>query len=276
MRASLVWGCLRLARLPSLPPPVVDPEAEARFTAVADELLTGEPVEIPEPRLDFLRWLAENRPVVFHGSPRDDLRELSTERQVSGPLAYMVMVDLAGVERAIALILDQGEGSEASPDVKHTHELAHYWWLHAGVQQAWRQLQGARVGVVRAPEQMRAPLLESVREPAGRVVHGPVGADQVDAKEPPALVHVAGHHEHAGIAGPPGVAKRRQFGMRGIVGGGRFLGRLHTALVRRHFQSNFRTTLEDRLRQPLDGVRSRPAEHHTRRGEARSRSRCHA
>jgi hypothetical protein len=81
MRASLVWGCLRLARLPSLPPPVVDPDAEARFAAVADELLAGEPVAIPEPRLDFLRWLAENRPVVFHGSPRDDLRELSTERQ---------------------------------------------------------------------------------------------------------------------------------------------------------------------------------------------------
>ena len=69
MRASLVWGCLRLARLPSLlPPPVVDPEAEARFAAVADELLAGEPVAIPEPRLEFLRWLAENRPVVFHGS----------------------------------------------------------------------------------------------------------------------------------------------------------------------------------------------------------------
>ena len=53
--------------------------------------------------------------------------ELSTERQVSGPLAHMVMVDLAGVERAIALILDQGEGSEASPEVTHTHELAHYY-----------------------------------------------------------------------------------------------------------------------------------------------------
>ena len=81
MRASLVWGCLRLARLPSLPPPVVDPETEARFAVVADELLAGEPVATPAPRLDFLRWLAENRPVVFHGSPRDDLRELSTERQ---------------------------------------------------------------------------------------------------------------------------------------------------------------------------------------------------
>ena len=88
MRASLVWGCLRLARLPSLPPPVVDPEAEVRFAAVADELLTGEPVEIPEPRLDFLRWLAENRPVVFHGSPRDDLRELSIERKSRDAAAW--------------------------------------------------------------------------------------------------------------------------------------------------------------------------------------------
>jgi hypothetical protein len=88
MRASLVWGCLRLARLPSLPPPVVDAEAEARFAAVAHELLTGEPVAIPEPRLDFLRWLAENRPVAFHGSPRDDLRELSTERQSRDATAW--------------------------------------------------------------------------------------------------------------------------------------------------------------------------------------------
>jgi hypothetical protein len=56
--------------------------------------------------------------------------ELSTERQVTGPLAYMVMADLEAVEAAIDLILDQGEGSEASPrpeEVKHTHELAHYY-----------------------------------------------------------------------------------------------------------------------------------------------------
>ena len=81
LRGRLVRGCLRLARMPSLPPPVVAPEAAARFAAAADELLAGEPVAVPEPRLDFLRWLAENRPIVFHGSPLDDLRELSTERQ---------------------------------------------------------------------------------------------------------------------------------------------------------------------------------------------------
>jgi hypothetical protein len=88
MKASLVWGCLRLARLPSLPPPVVDAEAAAGFAAVADDLLAGKPAAIPEPRLDFLRWLAESRPVVFHGSPRADLRELSTERQSRDTTAW--------------------------------------------------------------------------------------------------------------------------------------------------------------------------------------------
>ena len=55
---------------------------------LADQLLAGEPIAVPEPRLDFIRWLAENRPVVFHGSPRDDLRELSTERQSRDATAW--------------------------------------------------------------------------------------------------------------------------------------------------------------------------------------------
>ncbi len=88
LRRRLVWSCLYLARLPSLSPPVVTPEAEARFALVADELLAGGTVTVPEPRLDFLRWLAEHRPVVFHGSPRDDLRELSTERRSSDTTAW--------------------------------------------------------------------------------------------------------------------------------------------------------------------------------------------
>lgn len=87
-RRRLVWGCLRLARLPSLPSPVVNAETAAGFGAAADELLAGETSAIPEPRLDFLCWLAENRPVVFHGSPRDDLTELSTERRSRDTTAW--------------------------------------------------------------------------------------------------------------------------------------------------------------------------------------------
>jgi hypothetical protein len=88
LRRRLVWGSLRLAGLPSLPPPVVAPDAEARFAAAADAMLAGERVAVPEPRLDFLRWLAETRAVAFHGSPRGDLRELSTERQSRDATAW--------------------------------------------------------------------------------------------------------------------------------------------------------------------------------------------
>ena len=79
MREQLFALVLRLARLPSLP----SPREKGGFSDSADALLRGEPVEIPEPRVDFLRWLGANRGVVFHGSPRSDLTELSTERQSS-------------------------------------------------------------------------------------------------------------------------------------------------------------------------------------------------
>jgi hypothetical protein len=77
-----------MARLPSLPAVSVDLATAARFAAAADSLLAGEKTELPAPRLDFLRWLAENRPVVFHGSPRDDILELSTARKSRDTTAW--------------------------------------------------------------------------------------------------------------------------------------------------------------------------------------------
>jgi hypothetical protein len=88
LRRRLVWTSLRLVGLPALPPPAVGPEAEAGFAAAAAALLAGEAIAVPEPRLDFLRLLAQNRPVVFHGSPRDDLNELSTERRSRDTTAW--------------------------------------------------------------------------------------------------------------------------------------------------------------------------------------------
>ena len=58
----------------------VDEQTEARFATAADALLAADDAVVPEPRLEFLRWLATHRDVVFHGSPRADLTELSTER----------------------------------------------------------------------------------------------------------------------------------------------------------------------------------------------------
>jgi hypothetical protein len=78
---ALLLAYVRAARLPSLRPVEVDAAAATAFDAAAEALLAGGDPEIPDPRLEFLRWLAENRPVVFHGSPRGDLTELSTERR---------------------------------------------------------------------------------------------------------------------------------------------------------------------------------------------------
>jgi hypothetical protein len=84
MRGRLLKLLILIARLPSLPPPV---EQEG-FAAAADALLRGEPVDIPEPRLEFLRWLGATHDVVFHGSQRNDLAELSTERRSTDTTAW--------------------------------------------------------------------------------------------------------------------------------------------------------------------------------------------
>src|SRR5438552_16378475 len=98
---------------------------------------------------------------------------------------------------------------------------------------------------------MAAPGLEPVRETTYRIVHLAVAADQVDAEEAPALVHVTGEHEDAGVAGgassdpgAPPVTHRRRLRMRAIVGGGRGLGRHHMPFVRRHLEGDSRAAPE--------------------------------
>lgn len=84
MRGALLKALIWLARLPTLPPVV----ERAEFATAADALLAGESVGVPEPRLDFLRWLGEHRDVVFHGSQSNDLTELSTERRSKDATAW--------------------------------------------------------------------------------------------------------------------------------------------------------------------------------------------
>lgn len=88
VRGAALLGLLKVLPLPSLPPLAVDAETEAAFARTADALLAGEAADVPVPRIDFLRWLAENRSVVFHGSPLGDLSELSTERQSRDTTAW--------------------------------------------------------------------------------------------------------------------------------------------------------------------------------------------
>ena len=64
------------------------PRERPGWAAAGEALLRGEEAALPEPRVDFLRWLAATRPVAFHGSQRDDVTELSTERTSSDTTAW--------------------------------------------------------------------------------------------------------------------------------------------------------------------------------------------
>jgi hypothetical protein len=71
---------LRAAGLPSLPPIRLAPADEARFAAAAHDLLQGGEPPREVPLLALLRWLAQERGLLFHGSLRDDLTRLEPIR----------------------------------------------------------------------------------------------------------------------------------------------------------------------------------------------------
>jgi hypothetical protein len=81
LKTQLTRAFLRASGLPSLDPVVLDPADDVRFAAAADDLLERAerpPPDIPLVRL--LRWLAQERGVLFHGSLRDNLTILEPIR----------------------------------------------------------------------------------------------------------------------------------------------------------------------------------------------------
>lgn len=67
----------------------------------------------------------------FYDAILDSMRRLepplATERQLTGPMATMVIHNLKGVEGAIRLIQHQGEGAQHSACVPGTDDLAHFY-----------------------------------------------------------------------------------------------------------------------------------------------------
>ena len=84
--AGVARVALSAAGLPAARPvaPSSPAEVEAYEAAAARIVDAGgariEPADLPDPMFEFLGWLAENRPVLFHGSPRNDLDELEPVR----------------------------------------------------------------------------------------------------------------------------------------------------------------------------------------------------
>ena len=74
---------MKLLGLPSLQPVRVDAAAEEELARVADRVEDGDAdaiADAPLPRVEFLRWLADRRSLLFHGSGRDDLTVLEPIR----------------------------------------------------------------------------------------------------------------------------------------------------------------------------------------------------
>jgi hypothetical protein len=83
VRTSTLAHLLRLAGLPTLQGPRVEATVVPQLDEAAERLLAGDATaaaDLPIPRTEFLRWLAQTRPVLFHGSSREDLALLEPIR----------------------------------------------------------------------------------------------------------------------------------------------------------------------------------------------------
>jgi hypothetical protein len=84
VRTAVARAALAASGLPRVPSGPADEVGwPVRFTDPVDG-----PTAAPHPLLPYLRWLAENRPVVFHGSQRRGMVELSDERRSRDQRAY--------------------------------------------------------------------------------------------------------------------------------------------------------------------------------------------
>src|SRR5687768_11030395 len=84
---------LTILGLPRAAPVRVGGEQTDAYAAAADRLLSAEggrvdAADLPSPLMPFLCWLSENRPVLFHGSPRDDIEELTPIRMSRDASAF--------------------------------------------------------------------------------------------------------------------------------------------------------------------------------------------
>lgn len=79
-RSLIARALLRACGLPSLEPVRLGPADEARVAAAANALLERAELPADIPLVTLLRWLAQERGLLFHGSSRDDLTTIEPIR----------------------------------------------------------------------------------------------------------------------------------------------------------------------------------------------------
>lgn len=81
MKQRLARAALEASGLPSLGPISPSREDETRFASAAEDLLVRAERPSDMSLVTLLGWIAQCRPVLFHGSTRDDLRTLEPIRR---------------------------------------------------------------------------------------------------------------------------------------------------------------------------------------------------
>lgn len=101
------------------------PAHQSHFAALGaeDELVRAEASDHDPEQEDYTIGEFYNALLIAF---REEDPPFTTDHQITGPLAWFVVKDLDGVERAIDVIETQGEGSEGSPDAA-VDSLAHYF-----------------------------------------------------------------------------------------------------------------------------------------------------
>jgi hypothetical protein len=139
---AAIGGTPRINRPPSIPeyprpmPGGVKPQLIIGLSgltkAAVDVFMAIEEPEVIVP-LPALEMIQETFPRIgaFYEAIQRAFHEvnpaINVERQITGPLAPMVVANLKDVENAISLIRVQGEGTNVSPAVDSPTHLAHYY-----------------------------------------------------------------------------------------------------------------------------------------------------
>lgn len=178
---SAIGGTPRLTgpthpRYPAALPGGVHPELSLTLSGLTDTTLdvfleierplVRVPVEgvdlKPPPEVD--KTISE-----FYAAVQRTLNELdpafSTARQVAGPLAPMVIASLEDCDRAVGLILTQGEGGQGTPFDTGSNDLAHFYRfleIQLGRRLAWdKERQVLQLG-----EPVKAPSVYPLAAPS--------------------------------------------------------------------------------------------------------------
>ncbi len=178
-------------KFPSRLPGGVHPEIELRLEGYGPGALqTFMEIERPEAAIPIDGEALETFPVedVTIGEFYEELLQgikrlnptLDPRRQIAGPFTWFVMTKLDDVERAIRLIMAQGEGARGVPFPKYKHHLSHYYRFKS-LKLLTRLEWDEDAQILRKRGPIQAPAVFTLAPPSSPEGYGPAAPRQLRA-----------------------------------------------------------------------------------------------